>query len=605
MKAPLQTKAKTSLSAPPTFTPVRSGLLQRKCACGGTPGATGECEACRKKKLQRRSENLNPSSTIHSPSSLSEVPPIVHEVVRSPGQPLDAGTRAFFEPRFGHDFSKVRVHADAKAAESARSVNALAYTVGSEIAFGAGRYAPEGLTGHKLLAHELAHVVQQRAGVHLKDGIGREGDAYEIQADAVAASMSPRSSKRSRSESASNACLNAALNEPAEPRPSGRGAIQFQKGDLGKPDAEMQPVSTKTIEKEETGPANYAGKKLGPAEAIIVTVTGEEMPKTEDLPAFTEGPRFVLHDTAKRNPDEKAQIEGYKKQERGPLGKTGAAAFIPTVDDPLILSYNFFTSQRVTASAYEKRMDIINLASREIAFQQIWKATNEKAQTKALNDALADFQLTSKNKETAKLTQKEISDQQRSAVEQLTSKLPASPKEPHIFTTAQLAIEQICSKFQAAVKNKDEVAKKTIASDPEALDKGCAALQNFFSLREARLASSVNIEIFQEEGVSGPPLPKPAYTERQYENVTKVYLLAALRAGKFPEITTHYYLDSTAGGDHTDPRCFRLQYLYNLIAGQLGHAKGSLYGVTPKPGTKYGESTIWWNKQVCGKYPSE
>jgi LysM repeat protein len=91
-------------------------------------------------------------------------PPVVHDVLRSPGQPLDVTTRAFMEPRFGHDFSKVRVHADARAAEASRMVNALAYTAGRDVVFAAGRYAPQTSTGRRLLAHELTHVVQQSAG---------------------------------------------------------------------------------------------------------------------------------------------------------------------------------------------------------------------------------------------------------------------------------------------------------------------------------------------------------------------------------------------------------------------------------------------------------
>jgi LysM repeat protein len=97
-------------------------------------------------------------------SSPDVVPPIVHEVLRSPGRPLDVATRAFMEPRFGHDFSQVRIHADAKAAESARAVNALAYTVGRDVVFGAARYEPGTEAGRRLLAHELAHVVQQGGG---------------------------------------------------------------------------------------------------------------------------------------------------------------------------------------------------------------------------------------------------------------------------------------------------------------------------------------------------------------------------------------------------------------------------------------------------------
>lgn len=87
--------------------------------------------------------------------------PIVHEVLSSPGQPLDAATRGFMEPRFGQDFSGLRVHTDAKAAESARDVGAAAYTVGRQVVFGAGRYAPGTEEGRRLLAHELAHVAQQ------------------------------------------------------------------------------------------------------------------------------------------------------------------------------------------------------------------------------------------------------------------------------------------------------------------------------------------------------------------------------------------------------------------------------------------------------------
>lgn len=88
----------------PSFTPVRSGLLQRKCACGGRPGPSGECEACRKKRLQRKARSPGVGT-----ESDSAVPPIVHEVLRSPGKPLDEEMRAFMEPRFGHDFSRVRV----------------------------------------------------------------------------------------------------------------------------------------------------------------------------------------------------------------------------------------------------------------------------------------------------------------------------------------------------------------------------------------------------------------------------------------------------------------------------------------------------------------
>ena len=100
-------------------------------------------------------------------------PPIVHEVVRSPGDPLDARTRSRSESRLGHHFSNVRVHADARAAESARAVQALAYTVGNHIAFGDGLYAPDTAAGDELLAHELAHTVEQTSAPGTNDVVRR------------------------------------------------------------------------------------------------------------------------------------------------------------------------------------------------------------------------------------------------------------------------------------------------------------------------------------------------------------------------------------------------------------------------------------------------
>jgi|GEM_PF-1354838 len=188
--------------------PGQSQLLQRKCACGGGAGLSGECDECDREKLvQRHSVGVAPPA----------VPPIVHEVLRSPGTPLDAHSRTFMESRFSHhfgqvqihpvgpqkfsgdltigaagdlfeqeaddlagrviglqdhqpkrsglrngyDFSQVRIHTDARAAQSAREVGAAAYTVGRDIVFGSGQFAPDTERGQALLAHELTHVVQQ------------------------------------------------------------------------------------------------------------------------------------------------------------------------------------------------------------------------------------------------------------------------------------------------------------------------------------------------------------------------------------------------------------------------------------------------------------
>jgi len=99
-----------------------------------------------------------------------EAPSTVSQVLRSPGQPLDRSLRSFFEPRFGYDFGGVRVHTDENAAASARSVGALAYTVGRHIVFGSNQYSAGTAAGQRLLVHELAHTVQQGAA----DDLGTE-----------------------------------------------------------------------------------------------------------------------------------------------------------------------------------------------------------------------------------------------------------------------------------------------------------------------------------------------------------------------------------------------------------------------------------------------
>jgi hypothetical protein len=116
-------------------------------------------------------------------------PPIVHDVLGSSGAPLDAAVRAEMEPRFGHSFADVRVHAEGRAAESAKAVGARAYAVGRDVVFGAGRYAPGSMDGRRLIAHELAHVVQQRgasASLQPTLEIGAANDPAEREADAAA-----------------------------------------------------------------------------------------------------------------------------------------------------------------------------------------------------------------------------------------------------------------------------------------------------------------------------------------------------------------------------------------------------------------------------------
>jgi hypothetical protein len=104
------------------------------------------------------------------------------------------------EPRFGHDFSKVRIHADSRASESARSVNALAYTVGNDVVFDRGRYTPSSEQGKQLLAHELTHVMQQRGGSHGHGqlAVGPTNDVSEREAERASETISQTQPLRTR-----------------------------------------------------------------------------------------------------------------------------------------------------------------------------------------------------------------------------------------------------------------------------------------------------------------------------------------------------------------------------------------------------------------------
>jgi hypothetical protein len=140
--------ARAHAEAKPSALVARPALLvQRKCAAC----AAAEHEAEHDETLVQR----------RAGGGSSGGPSLVDAALASPGTPLDAGVRGGMEKTFGQDFSRVRVHDDALAHESARSVDALAYTVGSDIVFGAGQFRPQTHDGRHLLAHELAHTVQQ------------------------------------------------------------------------------------------------------------------------------------------------------------------------------------------------------------------------------------------------------------------------------------------------------------------------------------------------------------------------------------------------------------------------------------------------------------
>jgi hypothetical protein len=189
--APLQTA-----NGKPPPAKGRGILLQRKCTCGSSAGLSGECEECSKTKVsgiqakltvsepgdqyEREADRIAeqalaapayPAVRVTPPrvqclsgqpaGQVDAVPASVDQALAGPSRPLEPALQQDMEQRLGHDFSRVRIHSGVAAEHSAREVNAYAYTVGQDIVFGAGRFAPGTRDGRRLIAHELAHVVQQ------------------------------------------------------------------------------------------------------------------------------------------------------------------------------------------------------------------------------------------------------------------------------------------------------------------------------------------------------------------------------------------------------------------------------------------------------------
>jgi hypothetical protein len=148
-----------------------AGAPASHCSCAGGEEKCEECQQQAQGSIRRHAS---------APDTPAHVPYIVRNALGSSGQPLDAETRAFFEPRFGHDFGSVRIHTGPEASTSARSINADAYTAGKNIVFGPGRFAPGTHDGRRLLAHELAHVVQQAGAGRIETAHDGEKSVHSL-----------------------------------------------------------------------------------------------------------------------------------------------------------------------------------------------------------------------------------------------------------------------------------------------------------------------------------------------------------------------------------------------------------------------------------------
>jgi hypothetical protein len=275
---------------------------------------------------------------------------------------------------------------------------------------------------------------------------------------------------------------------------------------------------------------------------------------------------------------------------RGPLG-LGVNAFLPRENAAVLTRPNFYEPRRPTTTEFEKASDILPKPERERWLRQAWRSTNDNARSQALDTALANLSL----------NPSEIAKEQKEA----RAKLAAA--SGRIFTTATWSVESICTRFNSGDRS---VAN---SNQEDALRSACAPLSNYFNIRNTRVKSTIAAEIIQvgarsERGnqntcsASNPniaTLPTPAYSDNQYNSTLGLYLRAALAAGKFPQLTTHFALDTFDPEGHCDPRCFNLNKLYNSIASTMGHAQGSSYGITPSYGTRSGPNNIWWDNRIC------
>ena len=197
--------------------------------------------------LQRTAGNAGVSSLLENDSDRSPVRDVIDS---GGGEPLDDGTRSFMETRFDHDFGDVRVHSDSRASESAKSVNAHAYTVGSSVVFRSGMYDPHSEPGQRLLAHELTHVVQQRngpvSGTPAPGGIlvSDPSDSFEQAAERTA----DRVMTPTAEPSAASAAAPAVQREEAEEEESVVQSFAVQREEA---EEEEAPVQTFAVQREE------------------------------------------------------------------------------------------------------------------------------------------------------------------------------------------------------------------------------------------------------------------------------------------------------------------------------------------------------------------
>ena len=636
------------------FAQTNPGVLQRQCACGNHTAAGGECTECSTKKtglqrkltigasndpLEREADRIADqvmAAPMHSAvrnappriqrfsgqsnAETAEAPVSVDQALASPGRPLEPTLRQDMEQRFGHDFSRVRVHSGEAAEQSARDVNAHAYTVGRDIVFGAGRFAPGTHDGRRLIAHELTHVIQQTATgltIQAELGVGERNNPTEREADDMARHVmegTPAGPIRPDSQTLRRG--GGAIDIELVPvAPEGRKENEKLGIDL--------PKVSEGVWRIIGGVADNAKKSLiEPEKRNIETILKNAKIPTGNPLASPLGGRFLLHDTS--SPVGPAAIQAQQTKGRGPLG-SGISAYVPAQGDATITRPDFFEAKRPSTTEFEKNIEGFKQSGdaklslgkqvelwkkrRDDLFRSVWNATQPSKQDGAFKKALLGMQLTpTEIQEERTGNNKKRSDPDFNPGIEAVLKAGSTEK---VTTSTSWAIEEICKEV-----NPKTISSIAISGREKDLTAACAALSGYFVERDLRVSSMVPVEIVQpgvKKGAknmntcdpSNPdiaPLSNPPYSAEQYKNICLLYLRASYMAGVFPEITTHYAVDGFIQG-HCDPRCFDLDHLYDVIAATIGHGKGCTYGIKPIYGIPWKTHNVWWDDNIChGKH---
>jgi hypothetical protein len=334
---------------------------------------------------------------------------------------------------------------------------------------------------------------------------------------------------------------------------------------------------------------NHTNRLLSPGERTRISAYLSSRNLNSNLTVTSQtDPRFILHDTSVLMSP--ATLDRERQTGRGPLG-LGVNVYLPRENTAVIARPNFYELRRPTTTEFEKASDILDLQDREQLFRQVWGSIDNDARRQALDTALANLNLSSA----------EIAKEQAAA----SAKLAA--ESGRIYTTGTWAVEAVCIRYNGGDQSISE------PNQEDMLRNACGTLNNYFRIRNSRVQSSVTTEIIQvgarsSKGnqntcsASNPNIatfPQPPYSDNQYSATTALYLRAALAAGKFPQMTTHFALDAFDPAAHCDPRCFNLNKLYNSLATVMGHAQGSSYGIKPSYGKQGGINNIWWDDRIC------